>query len=127
VLVVGLNSDASVGRIKGPGRPINRLEDRAEVLSALSCVDLVVPFDEDSPGELIRLLRPDVFVKGADYTVEALPEAAIVREYGGEVRLLPYVSERSTTGIIERIRAAAREEAARDAPVPAAGSRGGRT
>lgn len=127
VLVVGLNSDASVGRIKGPGRPINRLEDRAEVLSALSCVDLVVPFEEDSPRELIRLLRPDVFVKGADYTVEALPEAAIVREYGGEVRLLPYVSERSTTGIIERIRAAAPEEAARDAAVPAAGWRGAGT
>ena len=104
VLVVGLNSDEGVGRLKGPDRPINRLEDRAEVLAALSCVDLIVPFSEDTPVELLRRLRPEIYVKGGDYTVEELPEVPVVRELGGEVRLLPYVSERSTTGIIERIR-----------------------
>jgi D-beta-D-heptose 7-phosphate kinase / D-beta-D-heptose 1-phosphate adenosyltransferase len=108
VLVVGLNSDDGVRRLKGEGRPINRREDRAEVLAALSCVDLIVPFDQDTPIELVRRLRPDVYVKGGDYTVEALPEAPVVRELGGEVRLLPYVSERSTTGIIDRMTAASR-------------------
>jgi D-beta-D-heptose 7-phosphate kinase / D-beta-D-heptose 1-phosphate adenosyltransferase len=104
VLVVGLNSDEGVRRLKGPDRPINRLEDRAEVLAALSCVDLIVPFAEDTPIQLLRRLRPEIYVKGGDYTVGALPEAPVVRELGGDVRLLPYVSERSTTGIIERIR-----------------------
>jgi D-beta-D-heptose 7-phosphate kinase/D-beta-D-heptose 1-phosphate adenosyltransferase len=104
LLVVGLNSDAGVRRLKGPDRPINRLEDRAEVLAALSCVDVIVPFGEDTPAELIRRLRPEVFVKGGDYSSERLPEAPLVRELGGDVRVLSFVSERSTTGIIERIR-----------------------
>jgi D-beta-D-heptose 7-phosphate kinase/D-beta-D-heptose 1-phosphate adenosyltransferase len=103
-LVVGLNSDAGVRRLKGDGRPINRLDDRAEVLAALSCVDAIVAFDEDSPVELIRRLRPDVFAKGGDYTPETLPEASVVRELGGDVRLLQFVPERSTSGIISRIR-----------------------
>jgi D-beta-D-heptose 7-phosphate kinase/D-beta-D-heptose 1-phosphate adenosyltransferase len=106
VLVVGLNSDASVGRLKGPGRPVNALDDRAHVLAALSCVDLVVPFAEDTPVELLRAVRPDVFVKGGDYTREMLPEAPVVEALGGTVHLLPYVEDRSTTGIIERIREA---------------------
>jgi D-beta-D-heptose 7-phosphate kinase / D-beta-D-heptose 1-phosphate adenosyltransferase len=109
LLVVGLNSDDGVRRLKGPDRPINRLEDRAEVLAALSCVDVIVPFDEDTPIELIRRLRPDVFVKGGDYSPEGLPEAPVVRELGGDVRVLSFVSERSTTGIIERIRSAQAE------------------
>ncbi|MDQ4019460.1 MAG: D-glycero-beta-D-manno-heptose 1-phosphate adenylyltransferase [Actinomycetota bacterium] len=104
VLVVGLNSDEGVARLKGPGRPVNPLEDRAHVLAALSAVDHVVPFDEDTPIELVRALRPDVFVKGGDYTREMLPEAPVVEELGGTVHLLPYVEDRSTTGIIERIR-----------------------
>lgn len=104
VLVIGLNSDESVRRLKGPSRPINCLQDRAEVLTALSCVDHIVPFDEDTPVELIRTVRPDVFVKGGDYTREMLPEAPVVETLGGEVCILPYVEDRSTTGIIERIR-----------------------
>jgi D-beta-D-heptose 7-phosphate kinase/D-beta-D-heptose 1-phosphate adenosyltransferase len=104
LLVVGLNADAGVRRLKGPDRPINRLEDRAEVLAALSCVDVIVPFEEDTPIELIRRLRPEVFVKGGDYSSERLPEAPLVRELGGDVRVLSFVSERSTSGIIERIR-----------------------
>ncbi len=106
LLVVGLNSDQGVRRLKGPDRPINRLEDRAEVLAALSCVDVIVPFEEDTPVELIRRLRPEVFVKGGDYSTEELPEAPVVRALGGDVRVLSFVSERSTTGIIERIRSA---------------------
>ncbi|MDQ3867874.1 MAG: D-glycero-beta-D-manno-heptose 1-phosphate adenylyltransferase, partial [Actinomycetota bacterium] len=106
VLVVGLNSDASVARLKGPGRPVNTLDDRAHVLAALSCVDLVVPFAEDTPVELVRAVRPDVFVKGGDYTREMLPEAPVVEALGGAVHLLPYVEDRSTTGIIDRIREA---------------------
>jgi D-beta-D-heptose 7-phosphate kinase / D-beta-D-heptose 1-phosphate adenosyltransferase len=112
VLVVGLNTDVTVRALKGPGRPINSLEDRAQVLAALGCVDYVVAFDEPTPAELIRALRPDVFVKGGDYTVDRLPEATAVRGYGGTVIILPYVEDRSTSGIIERIRAGADVRAA---------------
>jgi D-beta-D-heptose 7-phosphate kinase/D-beta-D-heptose 1-phosphate adenosyltransferase len=104
VLVVGVNSDASIRRLKGPTRPINTLEDRLAVLAALRCVDHLVPFDEDTPHELIRLVRPDVFVKGGDYTRDRLPEASLVEELGGVVRILPLVEDRSTTSLIDRIR-----------------------
>ncbi|HXK33114.1 MAG TPA: D-glycero-beta-D-manno-heptose 1-phosphate adenylyltransferase, partial [Dehalococcoidia bacterium] len=104
VLIVGVNSDASVAALKGPGRPVNTLEDRVEVLGALSCVDHVVAFDEATPERLIRALRPDIYVKGGDYTIETLPEAPLVESLGGAVRLLPFVEDRSTTRIIERIR-----------------------
>jgi D-beta-D-heptose 7-phosphate kinase / D-beta-D-heptose 1-phosphate adenosyltransferase len=104
VLIVGINSDPGVARLKGPNRPINALEDRAQVLSALSCVDHIIPFDEDIPYSLIAMIRPEVFVKGGDYSLDLLPEAALVREQGGEVQILPYVEDHSTTGIIERIR-----------------------
>jgi D-beta-D-heptose 7-phosphate kinase/D-beta-D-heptose 1-phosphate adenosyltransferase len=106
VLIVGLNDDESIRRLKGERRPINTLEDRAGVLAALSCVDHIVPFAEDTPAELIRLVRPDIFVKGGDYTRETLPEAALVEELGGQVEILAYLDNRSTTGIIERIQAA---------------------
>ena len=106
VLVVGLNSDASVRRLKGPGRPINTLDDRAQVLAALSAVDHIVAFEEETPIELIKAVRPEVFVKGGDYTREMLPEAPVVEALGGTVHLLPYVEDRSTTAIIERIREA---------------------
>ncbi|MEF2277445.1 D-glycero-beta-D-manno-heptose 1-phosphate adenylyltransferase [Deinococcus sp. YIM 134068] len=106
VLIVGLNDDASVRRLKGASRPINPTEDRAQVLAALSCVDLIVPFTEDTPARLIEALRPDVYVKGGDYTRETLPEAPLVESLGGEVRLLSYLDDRSTTGIIERVRRA---------------------
>jgi D-beta-D-heptose 7-phosphate kinase/D-beta-D-heptose 1-phosphate adenosyltransferase len=104
VLVVGLNSDAGVRRLKGGGRPINDLEDRAHVLAALSAVDHIVPFDEATPVELVRAVRPHVFVKGGDYTLERMPEAGVVQSLGGTVHILPYVSDRSTTSIIERVR-----------------------
>jgi D-beta-D-heptose 7-phosphate kinase / D-beta-D-heptose 1-phosphate adenosyltransferase len=104
VLIVGVNSDESVQRLKGPNRPINTLEDRVQVLSALSCVDHIVAFHQDTPHELIRVVKPDIFVKGGDYTRETLPEASLVEEQGGELRILPYVKHQSTTGVIERIR-----------------------
>lgn len=104
VLIVALNTDDSVRRLKGPERPINGLEDRARVIGALSCVDYVVPFDDDTPAALIRALRPDVFVKGGDYTEETLPEAPLVRDLGGRVAFMPFVDDRSTTQVIARIR-----------------------
>jgi D-beta-D-heptose 7-phosphate kinase / D-beta-D-heptose 1-phosphate adenosyltransferase len=103
VLVVAVNGDASVRRLKGAQRPVNPLEDRLEVLAALSCVDHVVAFDEDSPTELLRATRPDVYVKGGDYTRETLPEAPLVESLGGAVSFLDYLEDRSTSGIIERI------------------------
>ncbi len=107
VLVVGVNTDESVRRLKGNARPINSLEDRAQVLAALSCIDHLVTFDEDTPIELIKVVRPHVFVKGGDYTRERLPEAPIVEALGGVVQILPYIEDRSTTNVIERIRGAA--------------------
>lgn len=105
VLIVGLNSDDSVRRLKGATRPINELEERAQVLAGLSCVDYIVAFDEDTPVELIKIVRPDVFVKGGDYTRANLPEADVVEKLGGTVQILPYLENHSTTSIIERIRA----------------------
>ena len=104
LLVVGVNSDDSVRRLKGSERPINSIDDRVEVLAALSCVDQIVVFDEDTPADLIRTLRPDVYVKGGDYTRETLPEAPLVESLGGKVRILPYVEDQSTTSVIARIR-----------------------
>jgi D-beta-D-heptose 7-phosphate kinase / D-beta-D-heptose 1-phosphate adenosyltransferase len=104
-LFVGVNSDASVRGLKGPERPINALEDRLGVLEALSCVDHVVPFDTPTPEPLIAAIRPDVFVKGGDYRLETLPEAGLVQRLGGSVRILSYVEDYSTTGLIERLRA----------------------
>ena len=103
VLIVGLNSDDSVRRLKGPGRPINRLEDRAAVLAALSSVDHIVPFEEDTPDELIRLIRPHAFAKGGDYSRDTLPETDLVESLGGSVQILPLVEDRSTTRVIERV------------------------
>jgi D-beta-D-heptose 7-phosphate kinase/D-beta-D-heptose 1-phosphate adenosyltransferase len=105
VLGVGLNSDAGVRRLKGTGRPINDLDDRAHLLAALSAVDHIVPFDEATPVELVGAVRPDVFVKGGDYTLERMPEAGVVQALGGVVRILPYVHDRSTTSLIARVRA----------------------
>jgi D-beta-D-heptose 7-phosphate kinase / D-beta-D-heptose 1-phosphate adenosyltransferase len=112
VLVVGLNSDGSIRRLKGPERPINRLRDRVQVLSALSCVDHVVPFEEDTAEALIELIRPDVFVKGGDYRPEKIVEAPLVSKLGGRVEVLPLVANRSTTNIIRRIRQTAAQQTA---------------
>jgi len=102
-LVVALNTDASVARLKGPTRPINGLADRAAVISALAAVDAVVAFDAATPLELIRLLAPDVLVKGADYTIETVVGADIVQAAGGEVVLIDLVPGRSTSGLVARM------------------------
>ncbi|MDP8959539.1 MAG: D-glycero-beta-D-manno-heptose 1-phosphate adenylyltransferase [Actinomycetota bacterium] len=110
VLVVAVNSDESVRRLKGAGRPLNSLEDRVEVLAALSCIDHIVSFSEDTPSRLIEMARPDVFVKGGDYTHEMLPEAPLVECLGGSVQILPYLEDRSTSRLIEGIRERVRQE-----------------
>ena len=107
VLVIGINTDKSVARLKGPGRPIIPLDDRIEILAALSCVDHIVPFDQDTPVDLIRAIKPHVFVKGGDYTKDTLPESRVVEDLGGVVHILPLVRDRSTTSIIERVRGTA--------------------
>lgn len=114
VLIVGLNSDESIRRLKGEERPINSLEDRAQILAALSCVDHIVSFTNDTPHELISMIHPDIFVKGGDYTRETLPEASLVEQFGGRVEILPYWENYSTTSVIEKIRmmVAARSEEA---------------
>ena len=104
-LVVLLNSDASVRRIKGADRPLVPEHDRAAVLRALAAVDAVVVFEEDTPEAALARLRPDVFAKGGDYTHEELPEARLVESWGGRVVILPYVAGRSTTRLIEEVRA----------------------
>ncbi|NYD39890.1 D-glycero-beta-D-manno-heptose 1-phosphate adenylyltransferase [Actinomycetospora corticicola] len=105
VLVVALNADEGVTRLKGPERPVNPLADRAAVIGALSCVDHVVGFAEDTPVALLEALRPDVYAKGGDYTPDMLPETPTVQAYGGQVAILDYLPDRSTSLIVERIKA----------------------
>jgi D-beta-D-heptose 7-phosphate kinase/D-beta-D-heptose 1-phosphate adenosyltransferase len=102
VLVVGLNSDDSVRRLKGPTRPVNTQEDRARVLGALRCVDHVIVFDDDTPLAVITALIPDVLVKGGDYTRDTVVGADVVEHYGGSVVIIPLLEGRSTTSIIAR-------------------------
>jgi len=104
VLIVGVNDDESVRRLKGDHRPINTLADRVQVLDALSCIDHIIPFHEDTPARLIEAIRPHIFVKGGDYTRETLPEAPQVEALGGEVHILPYLEDMSTSNLISRIR-----------------------
>lgn len=104
-LIVGLNSDASVRALKGESRPVNSEDERAELLDALKAVDYVALFSEPTAERLIRCIRPHVYAKGGDYCVETLPEAQAVRDCGGIVRLLPFSDGRSTTGLIEKIKA----------------------
>lgn len=103
VLVVGVNSDASVRRLKGENRPINREQDRLAIVAALDAVDYALIFTEDSPADTIRHLRPDVHVKGGDYTAESLPEIGAVREVGAQIRILSLVDGLSTTNVINHI------------------------
>lgn len=108
-LVVGINSDASVGRLKGAGRPVVAGADRAMVVAALSCVDAVSLFDEDTPLDLIRALRPNVLVKGGDYAVADVVGRDVVEEAGGEIVILPFIQGRSTSKLIQSIRELADE------------------
>lgn len=104
ILVVGLNSDDSVRRLKGPSRPINGEKERAFVLAALACVDYVVVFEEDTPKELIETVRPDVLVKGGDYALDQIVGADFVTRTGGSVTTLPFVEGFSSTRIIEQLK-----------------------
>ncbi|WGW12269.1 D-glycero-beta-D-manno-heptose 1-phosphate adenylyltransferase [Saxibacter everestensis] len=104
ILVVALNSDESARRLKGPGRPINTAADRAGVLAALDCIDYVTVFGTDTPIPLIEQLHPDVYAKGGDYTPEMLQETAAVEAYGGEIAILDYVADHSTSDVLRRIR-----------------------
>ncbi len=101
-LIVGLNSDNSVRQLKGPDRPINTEIERAQLLAALRCVDAVTIFDEQTPVELLKVLRPEVHVKGGDYRREDLPEASVVDSYGGRIVIIGLVPDRSTTALLER-------------------------
>jgi D-beta-D-heptose 7-phosphate kinase/D-beta-D-heptose 1-phosphate adenosyltransferase len=104
ILVIGLNSDDSVRRLKGPTRPINGENERAFVLAALVCVDYVTLFEEDTPEELIKVVRPDVLVKGGDYTLDNIVGADFVTQNGGIVTTIPFVEGFSSTRIIEKLK-----------------------
>lgn len=104
-LIVGLNSDASVRRLKGPERPVRNEAERAYVLAALRCVDVVTVFEDDTPLELVRAVCPDVIVKGGDYTEDTVVGATDVRARGGSVVIVPLTPGQSTTSIIEKLRA----------------------
>ena len=107
VLVVGLNTDASVSRLgKGPGRPINREDDRASVVAALECVDAVCLFDDDTPLTLVEALLPDVLVKGGDYALSEVVGLDAVKAGGGRVELIPFLDGYSTSGLVARIKGA---------------------
>jgi rfaE bifunctional protein nucleotidyltransferase chain/domain len=104
LLIVGINSDESVKRLKGPERPVNMLEDRAYVLSSLKSVDYVIPFEEDTPLNLINLIMPDILVKGGDYTIDRIIGAQEVLAHGGRVEIIPFVPGKSTSAIIDTIK-----------------------
>ncbi|MBX5490455.1 MAG: D-glycero-beta-D-manno-heptose 1-phosphate adenylyltransferase [Chloroflexi bacterium] len=103
LLIVGVNSDASVRALKGPARPLVPADERAEIIAALAAVDLVVVFDEPTAESLVAQLRPDIYVKGDDYSEATLPEARVVRGYGGEIALLPIQPGHSTSALIARV------------------------
>lgn len=104
VLVVALNSDASVKRLKGPERPIQTENDRAEIMAALGCVSYSVLFTEDTPAHIIEQVRPDVLVKGGDWKIDQIVGGSFVQSYGGEVRSLQFIDGKSTTKLIEKAR-----------------------
>ncbi|MBR2068616.1 MAG: D-glycero-beta-D-manno-heptose 1-phosphate adenylyltransferase [Candidatus Gastranaerophilales bacterium] len=103
ILIVGLNSDSSVKRLKGENRPINNEADRAGLLDELKSVDYVVIFEENSPVELLNIIKPDIYTKGADYTLETLPEAPVIKAYGGKVEFITFVEGKSTTNVVKNI------------------------
>lgn len=103
-LIVGINTDSSVKRLKGQERPLNNEQDRAFQIASLLCVDAVCLFDEDTPTELINIIRPDVLVKGGDYTIDSIVGADTILGYGGKVEIIPFVTGYSTTSLIDKIR-----------------------
>ena len=104
LLVIALNTDSSVRKLKGPARPVTHQKDRAEVLSSLACVDYILFFNESTPEKLIHAVRPDVLTKGGDWKVEQIVGGPFVKSYGGKVKSLPFYKGFSTTGLIEKIR-----------------------
>lgn len=104
ILIVGINTDDSVKRLKGPERPINSDLERAEVIGALKSVDFVTIFSEDTPVEMLELIKPDIHVKGSDYKPSALAETPVVEKHGGHVHILSLVDGKSTTGLLNKIR-----------------------
>lgn len=105
VLIVGLNSDASVRKLKGPHRPVNSQDDRAEILASLECVDYVSVFDEDTAVEFLKLVKPEIYAKGGDYDPKDLPEAPTIQEQGGRIEILQHVPDKSTTGLLAKVKA----------------------
>lgn len=107
MLIVGVNTDNSVKRLKGPGRPVNQENERVEVLAALECVDYVTLFDEDTPIEVIQSIKPHIQAKGGDYKPENMPEAKVLESYGGRIEIIPFhqtdSSGKSTTSLIDKI------------------------
>ena len=103
VLIVAVNSDKSTRELKGPSRPINSQNDRMEILSSLTCVDYVILFDKISPVDLLLEIKPDIYAKGGDYTIESLPEAKAILSYDGKVELIDFVDGKSTTNLINKI------------------------
>ena len=104
ILIVGVNTDSSTRRLKGPERPVTNENDRAFQVASLLCTDAVCLFGEDTPEELIKLVRPDVLVKGGDYTIDRIVGADFVQSTGGQVAVIPFVEGYSTTSIIDRIK-----------------------
>lgn len=104
ILVVCLNSDASVKRLKGESRPLNNENDRAEVLASLGCVDFVVIFNEDTPVNHLAKIKPNIHTKGGDYNLETLPETKVIMENGGRLEFINFVEGKSTTNIIEKMK-----------------------
>lgn len=104
VLIVGINSDSSIKRLKGPERPINCLDDRITVLAGLQSVDFLISFEEESPVKIIKAIKPNVLVKGGDYSESEIPEAGLIRQLGGEVKIINFIQDKSTSNIIKKIR-----------------------
>ena len=104
ILAVGLNSDNSVKKIKGDKRPINNEKERAEVLAALSCIDIVTIFSEETAERFIEIVKPEIYVKGSEYNLDKLPETKIVNKYGGRIYQIPMIPNSSTTSLIEKIK-----------------------
>lgn len=103
ILIIGLNSDSSVSALKGPTRPVNSEDDRAEVIAGLQAVDYVVIFGDATAERMVATIKPDIYVKGGDYTVDKLPEAQVAAAYGGKTILIPEVPGRSSSNIIKKI------------------------